>query len=169
MKTLPAHSSISYDPVNESRTLLERYRSKVDSEVLEISRAAHWNPELRTICHNDLNPWNVICSGKIVESWTTLDWGSVALNDPLFDLVTIVQGLQKEQSGIDVPYLIRIATDMMQYPVESRRITELLVGFWLREYVWAFSSYEKGNNRDEIKSQMTIATEKLQFIKSFMH
>ena len=46
-----------------------------------------------TVCAKadyDLNPWNVIVTEA---RWETIDWEFVGNHDPLFDLITLHQGL----------------------------------------------------------------------------
>lgn len=127
-------------------------------------------------CHNDLNPWNILCDPL---GWRTLDWEWVGLNDPLFDLVTL--GLGAGISPADLPgmtarYLDRQARSFQegrnqpagQMKQEGQdgpmRLEQAILGFWLREYAWAFDALREGNTRDEVHAQRHHALARLQEI-----
>ena len=113
-----------------------------------------WQPETLTTCHNDLNPWNVIQSEP--ERWVTLDWEWLGQNDPLFDLVTLHQGLELSEQSLEP--LVSLWQDA---PVHPDRLQSCLVAFWLREFSWAWAERHHGNTRDEIEDQIKTSQEKL--------
>lgn len=113
-------------------------------------------------CHNDLNPWNILCDPG---GWRTLDWEWVGLNDPLFDLVTLGLGVgvsAAELRGMAAGYLAR------QEPPGGNgleeRLEQAVLGFWLREYAWAFDARRRGNARAEVEAQLDHALARLQEI-----
>ena len=110
------------------------------------------DPPIARPCHNDLNPWNVIVSE---DNWKTLDWEFVGLNDPLFDLVALHQGLELAQEN-----LFPIAEQFLGYREEDRVLSNLK-RFWSRELAWAEYQLGAGNKRPEIFQQRTTARAKL--------
>lgn len=110
-------------------------------------------------CHNDLNPWNVIVTG---DSWITLDWEFVGQNDPLFDLVALHHGL--ELPGEE---LVTFATLYLEHaPVNlDERLYDVQVAYWVRELGWAHFQISKGNDRDEICTQLENASRALDVLR----
>jgi aminoglycoside phosphotransferase (APT) family kinase protein len=109
-------------------------------------------------CHNDLNPWNILCHPA---GWRTLDWEWVGLNDPLFDLVTLAVG-----TGVTPADLESMATRYLyrQEPrtrPDNHRLEQALLGFWLREYAWAVDALRRGNTRAEVQAQRDSALARL--------
>ena len=103
-------------------------------------------------CHNDLNPWNVI----VTESrWETIDWEFVGNHDPLFDLVTLHQGL-----SLPTEELFELCSQLD--PESTRaRIESNIKNYWLREGGWAKYQIQHGNDREEIRTQLEEAQAKL--------
>jgi len=104
-------------------------------------------------CHNDLNPWNVLVTDQ---GWITLDWEFVGLNDPLFDLVSLHQGL-----SLPVDDLMRFACLYVDEAEAAVRLPKAERAFWLREYGWAHHQIKLGNQREEIVLQKDMALEAL--------
>ena len=115
------------------------------------------DPRLLKPCHNDLNPWNVIVSE---DNWKTLDWEFVGLNDPLFDLVALHQGLELAQEN-----LFAIAEQFLGHREEDRVLSNLK-RFWSRELAWAEYQLSAGNKRAEIFQQRTTSQAKLKALQS---
>ena len=100
-------------------------------------------------CHNDLNPWNVLITD---DGWITLDWEFVGRNDPLFDLVSLHQGLELPSDT-----LAEFASLYLPEPEVAGRLPKAERAFWLREYGWAHHQLNIGNARDEIRDQKDLA------------
>ena len=140
---LPA-TARQYDPVAVSRRFLRV--GQPDKAIVGLAETLTWPIEHGQPCHNDLNPWNVICSEK--DRWMTLDWEWFGNNDPLFDLITIHQGLDWSVDGLPA-----LADALLGYTPEASRLTNCLKVFWLREYAWAHAALAAGNRRPEIAQQ----------------
>ncbi len=142
-----------YDPVALAREFLSagEYPSLIQTLLTNFS----WPPTRLAGCHNDLNPWNVILpeSGP----WVTLDWEWHGDNDPLFDVVTLHQGL-----GLDDESLPDLAARWRGGAVGDQELQDCLMAFWLREYAWASAEQQHGNNRLEIAEQLRVSLDRLQ-------
>jgi aminoglycoside phosphotransferase (APT) family kinase protein len=103
-------------------------------------------------CHNDLNPWNVIVTE---DGWRTLDWEFVGLNDVLFDLVALHQGLELPASE-----LLELSR-LLDKSADSRRVHTAQKKFWYREWAWAEFQLKIGNSKKEIVEQRLVAWQKL--------
>ena len=151
------HGSLSpcprrYDPVALARQQLAI--GSPERKIRELADRLEWKPPRVTTCHNDLNPWNIICSEA--GDWITLDWEWLGDNDPLFDLVTLHQGL-----SLDDTLLQDLAEELLGAPQPQRRVGDCLAAFWLREYAWAHAEIEGGNDRPEIHEQLRVSAERL--------
>ena len=103
-------------------------------------------------CHNDLNPWNIIVT---IDGWRTIDWEFVGLNDPLFDLVALHQGL-----GLPASELMELSVQLIGH-VAPRRLLKVEKTFWYRECAWANFQMRAGNMREEIVAQYNYSRAKL--------
>ena len=140
-----------YDPYVLSR----EYLSAGDAPI-PIRKLADgpWRPAHTVTCHNDLNPWNVIQNRP--DHWVTLDWEWLGRNDPLFDLVTLHQGMDLPHESLST--LVSLWQDA---PIEPGRLESCLTAFWLREFAWAWAERHHGNAREEIEAQIEVSKEKL--------
>ena len=91
-----------------------------------------------------------------IQSVVTLDWEQPGANDPVFDFVSLHQGLERAMGDV-----APLAEQLVETPVTARRIEENLRGFWLREYCWAFAAWHRGNRREVIAAQMSRAEARL--------
>lgn len=146
-----------YDPVLLAREFLAE--GKPPGWIRKLAEALNWVPEMSAPCHNDLNPWNVIVPDT--GPWVTLDWEWYGDNDPLFDLVTLHQGL-----GLDDGTLTAMLAAWSETPVAGERLERCLTAFWLREYAWAHAEHVHGNHRPEIQAQMDLAGSRLGDLQS---
>ena len=108
--------------------------------------------QLYQACHNDLNPWNIIVTE---DGWRAIDWEFVGLNDPLFDLVALHQGLELSASG-----LMELSHQLIGH-ADPDRLSKVLKAFWYREWAWADFQMRAGNLREEIVAQHKLANERL--------
>lgn len=106
-------------------------------------------------CHNDLNPWNIIVADD--DHWVTLDWEWVGLNDPIFDVVSLHQGLELNGGLLQLCQLYLGANTNNLYS----RLSKALQAYWKRQLTWAEKQIDGGNDRDEIITQRTTAAHKL--------
>ena len=140
-----------YDPYALSRDYLAAGDAPISIRKLA---DGPWQPEQTVTCHNDLNPWNVIQSSS--ERWVTLDWEWLGLNDPLFDLVTLHQGM-----GLADESLQSLVELWQEAPINQDRLEACLIAFWLREFAWAWAERHHGNTRQEIEEQIAVSKDKL--------
>ena len=101
-------------------------------------------------CHNDFNPWNVICGA---DGWVLVDWETAADNHPLYDLVTMAEGLEWDESRRARLVECYFETVNRRSPSadDVRTFTQL---FRLGEYAWAFAERARGNEREELDGQL---------------
>ena len=145
-------SGRSYDPVALSRTYLEV--GAPPAWAARMAKQLRWRPSVSAPCHNDLTPWNVIIPPE--GPWVTLDWEWLGSNDPLFDLVTLHQGLLLSDDSLPV-----LAEQWQGSAVEEARLERCLEAFWLREFGWAHFERYHGNALPEIAAQQATAAERL--------
>lgn len=139
-----------YDPHRLARVYLSTMSTP--PEIKEIANR-RWVPVEVASCHNDLNPWNVVVAE---DRWRVLDWEFAGHNDPLFDVVNLVEGLELPNA-----VLIEVATDVLGHAPGEAHLLACYEAFWLREYAWAQYQVELGNDRTEIREQVQVAYDKL--------
>ena len=108
-------------------------------------------PSVMTACHNDLNPWNILVTDT---GWVTLDWEFAGLNDPLFDLVALHQGLELPTGELYELACLYAGAHMQDL---ETRLQQALHAFWVRELGWAQFQLSAGNQREEIVQQKATA------------
>jgi len=113
-------------------------------------------------CHLDLNPWNLLVANN---RWVTLDWETLAIADPLFDLVTLCDGylrqhdLQADRREFSCAALLAYnyaresssADDLQGYSEQA--LSDARLWYQWREYGWACAQIAAGNKREEIVLQ----------------
>ncbi len=151
-------SSRTYDPLQLARRDLRL--GTPDPAIVTLAGHIRWSPPALVASHNDLNPWNVIRAGA--RSWVTLDWEWHGNNDPLFDLVTLHQGLAL--SDAELPAL---AERLLGQAPGDERLLRILQAFWLREYAWAHAALARGVDREEIVAQRDTALIMLRAARSW--
>lgn len=145
-------STRPYDPIALARGYL-----KVGSPpefITTLANRLEWRPLETRSCHNDLNPWNIIRATR--DAWVTLDWEWFGDNDPLFDLITLHQGLL-----LDAESLPDLAAAFLQETNPAARLRQCYTAFWLREYAWAHAELAHGSERQEISDQLNLALTRL--------
>jgi thiamine kinase-like enzyme len=148
---MPALTRI-YDPVASARRHLDAARAP--GWLAALAAELSWAPATVAVCHNDLNPWNVI---RAPHGWVTVDWEWAGLNDPLFDLVTLHQGTDP-QAGPREAELARWAAAYLGRPADPAGLRGCLAAFWLRETAWALAEIVAGNGRAEITAQAELGS-----------
>jgi len=111
------------------------------------------------LSHQDLNPWNLLVDDSAPPTWMTLDWETLGLNLPLFDLVTLLEGYGLE-FDFDQPELdelrdsgLRAYNGARQTNFGRREYRQAQTLFSWREYAWAAAQIQSGNRRKEITGQ----------------
>ena len=130
------------------------FRAARDAGCLDHRAAAafqrlSWQPTRIKGCHNDLNPWNVLCTPS---GWRTLDWEHAGDNDPLFDVLGLCTCLEWEQ---DATWLcVQAWSEAAGTPPPSpEHVDRTRTAFYIREYAWAAAQLAQGNDRPEIHQQ----------------
>lgn len=141
-----------YDPLAQARAHLEAATAPAWME--KLAARLRWEPEQLVTCHNDLNPWNVICSPD--GRWITLDWEWVGRNDPLFDLTALHQGASLPDRELEP-----LSEQFLGGAPPSARLERCMTVFWLRETSWALAEVAAGNGRPEVVEQSRLGLDRL--------
>ena len=140
-----------YDVLAEVNSLLGA-AGGADPALAALVRELRWTPKIRTGCHNDLNPWNVV---RGATGPRTLDWEMAGDNDPMFDVVNLGIGLGWLFADVEA---CRAAYQSAggNAPADARHLRETATVFFLREHAWAAAQIATGNDRKEIRTQAKI-------------
>ena len=139
-----------YDPVEYARAALAP--TSVPDWLKAGAQSMAWSPPLEVLCHNDLNPWNLIRTAE--GNWVTLDWEWLAFNDPLFDLIALYQGAGLEPiPNRDTQALETFARSYTTELITTERVRNCWSAYWLRETAWAAAAIHGGERRPEIVAQ----------------
>ena len=140
-----------YDYEREVAAFFRRARAGgwLHEDVVAVAGQLAWQPRQRCGCHNDLNPWNIVCAA---DSWRTLDWEQAGDNDPLFDLAGLALGLawgEEETAAC----LDAAARHGWRGRADRERLWQTQLAYRIREYAWAVAQIAAGNDRHEIREQ----------------
>ena len=135
--------------VIEEHFLAARDAGHLDARAVEALERLSWQPSRLAGCHNDLNPWNILCTPL---GWRTLDWEYAGDNDPLFDVVGFCTCLGWDRDATrSCVHAWGEACGMV--PPSTGHMHRTLAAFHLREYAWAVAQLAQGNDRPEIRQQ----------------
>ncbi len=87
-------------------------------------------------------------------------------NDPLFDVVTLYQGLCALPGYRANMTLAEVAEAALGTHYASDRLHQTCCWFWLREYAWAHNQQQQGNNNPAIVEQIQVAKAQLRVLVS---
>ncbi|MGA1371521.1 MAG: phosphotransferase [Pseudomonadales bacterium] len=151
-----------YDPVKYARDALAN--TAAPGWLKALAEAMTWDPPRWMLCHNDLNPWNLIRDSE--NRWVTLDWEWLAANDPMFDLVALHQGAGLAGApSSNIGSLREFAESYADEPVSEARLRACRSAYWLRETAWAAAALARGESRAEIKVQYQLGLEWLSLLE----
>ena len=115
-------------------------------------------------CHNDLNPWNVIDTGGETQQWVTLDWETAMANDPLFDVVTLYEGLCALPGYVSGTSLGEFTQAVLGDRPNEAELHHACCQFWLREYAWAQHQLDQQNSNQAIADQARDSEQRLRLL-----
>jgi thiamine kinase-like enzyme len=148
-----------YDPIVEARRLFAG--AAPDPWLVRLAESQQWRPSQFALCHNDLNPWNLIRTPE--GAWVTLDWEWLAWNDPLFDLIALHAGMGQDARALrQMADHYKSATQtvgelsgdaLLAEMATDAELTTAQTAFWLRETAWAANELRVGHVRPEISAQ----------------
>ena len=126
-----------------------RQAGVLDARAVAAHERLSWQPKRLAGCHNDLNPWNILCTPQ---GWRTLDWETAGDNDPLFDVVNFCVGVDWDAAKMHT-CLHAWSEAASTTPPSSNHLHRTLTAFCIREYAWAVAQLAQGNDRPEIHQQ----------------
>ena len=141
-RTIPTGLAV-HEPMQRSKEQFQR--SGVTNHLLEHLLTSAWRPRQLCGCHNDLNPYNIVCRR---DGFVTLDWEFAGDNDPVFDAVNLCYGLQFSDTEFR-----DCVTGIENVDVDEAFLLETRLLFQIREHSWALDQIANGNDRPEIRQQ----------------
>lgn len=126
-----------------------RQAGHLDARAVTAHERLSWQPMRLAGCHNDLNPWNILCTPH---RWRTLDWEHAGDNDPLIDVVALCTS--SDWNAEETLACVHAWSEAADTPPPSPdHIRRTLTAFYIREYAWAVAQLAQGNDRPEIHQQ----------------
>lgn len=142
-----------YDPRRQIETNLARARVagyRAARDAVAAVENLKLDVEATVGCHNDFNPWNVV---RGADRWYVFDWETAGNNDPLYDLVTMFEGLGwSAQARWET--LEHYAELTGRAPPSADRLRQFTLLFQLGSYAWAYAECCAGNERAELQTQV---------------
>ena len=142
-----------YDPHHQIETNLARVRDagyRVAPDALAAVENLKLDIDATIGCHNDFNPWNVV---RGADRWYVFDWETAGNNDPLFDLVTMFEGLAWAASA-RWETLAHYGELTGRAPPSADRLRQFTLLFQLGSYAWAHAECCAGNDSAELQTQV---------------
>lgn len=102
-------------------------------------------PDQLVLCHNDLNPKNVLFDASRPKMWL-IDWEAAGMNDPLFELAVMAHIHHFDVQQLDDAYRRIIA--VTPYANTWQRIEQYRKAYVLRELVWLLLRHHLGGEQD---------------------
>tara|TARA_B110000438_G_C15711371_1_gene605498 strand:- start:63 stop:881 length:819 start_codon:yes stop_codon:yes gene_type:complete len=115
---------------NYEAELKDIQSSKILDQGLSLFRELNQNKEVICLCHNDLNHTNIIISNGI----KILDWEYACLNNPYFDLATVIDFHDLSDSEVEL-FLFHYDQGLNSIDVQLleswQRMSQYINMFWL--------------------------------------
>ncbi|SBS28293.1 Homoserine kinase [Marinomonas aquimarina] len=100
-------------------------------------------PAQLRLCHNDLNPKNVLLDGS--KAWL-IDWEAAGMNDPLFDLAVLAHVHHLTAAQLQHAYQAVVGSEPM--PVAFEAIDAYRKAYVVRELVWLLLRHQLCGSQD---------------------